>query len=298
VSTPFKRKWADARSAPQTPPHARSTEGDAAAALAARRRPLLPFVLLLFALSVPFWLVGARAGLELLPGLPVGALMALSPVVAASIVVYRADGGAGVAALLRRAFDFRRVRARVWYLPVLLLMPALMALAYAVMRVLGMPLPTPEFPLAAVPGMFVAFLAFGLCEELGWSGYATDPAQARWDALGAGVLLGLVWAGWHVVVLVQAHRSPVWIAFWALGTVALRVLTVWLYNNAGKSVFAASLFHAMQNLTWQLFPNQGSHYDPRVTGPVLACAAAVVAAVWGPRTLTRSPAARGAGRLS
>ena len=67
-----------------------------------------------------------------------------------------------------------------------------------------------------------------------------------------------------------------------------RVLTVWLYNNTGRSVFAAALFHAMQNVSWQLFPNRGSHYDPRFTGPVLACAAVAVAILWGPRTLTRS----------
>lgn len=31
---------------------------------------------------------------------------------------------------------------------------------------------------------------------------------------------------WHIVPLVQAHRSPAWIAGWCLGTVASRVLIV------------------------------------------------------------------------
>jgi membrane protease YdiL (CAAX protease family) len=70
-------------------------------------------------------------------------------------------------------------------------------------------------------------------------------------------------------------------------TVAQRILIVWIYNNAGKSVFAAILFHAMSNLGWQMFPNHGSHYDPRITGLILAFAAAVVTALWGPRTLAR-----------
>ena len=34
---------------------------------------------------------------------------------------------------------------------------------------------------------------------------------------------------------------------------ALRVTTVWIYNNAGKSVFAATIFHAMYNLCYAIF---------------------------------------------
>jgi hypothetical protein len=85
--------------------------------------------------------------------------------------------------------------------------------------------------------------------------------------------------------LVQAHRSPAWIAWWCLGTVAQRVLIVWLYNNTGKSVFAAALFHAVSNVSTLLFPE---YYDPRITGLITAFAVAIVTVVWGPRTLTRN----------
>ena len=67
---------------------------------------------------------------------------------------------------------------------------------------------------------------------------------------------------------------------------AIRVLIVWIYNNTGKSVFAA-LFHAMTNLTWQLCPNQGSYWDPVVTGPILALAAVIVTFLWSPKTLAQ-----------
>jgi membrane protease YdiL (CAAX protease family) len=195
---------------------------------APRRRAPLAFVALLLALSVPFWLVGAAAERQLLPGLPMGALMAICPAVAASILVYREARTAGVARLLKRAFDHERIRDKVWYAPILLLMPAMTAVAYGVMRAAGVPLPAPQFPVLAVPVLFLAFFAAGVGEELGWSGYVTDVLQARWSALRTGVLVGLVWAAWHLVVLLQAHRPPAWIAAWALGTVALRVLTVWL----------------------------------------------------------------------
>jgi membrane protease YdiL (CAAX protease family) len=131
------------------------------------------------------------------------------------------------------------------------------------------------------------FFISALGEELGWSGYALDPMQARWGALGAGLLIGLVSAVWHVVPLLQARRPAEWIAWWGIWTVAGRVLIVWLYNNAGKSVFVAAVFHMMTNVTWQLFPVSGSHFDPRVTGMIEALVAATVVAVWGPRTLVR-----------
>ena len=67
----------------------------------------------------------------------------------------------------------------------------------------------------------------------------------------------------------QAHRSPAWIAWWCLSTVAVRVLIVWLYNNTGKSVFAEALFHGMINVKCFLFPIYGSHYDPRITDLII-----------------------------
>jgi len=51
---------------------------------------------------------------------------------------------------------------------------------------------------------------------------------------------------------------------------------VWLYNNTGRSVFAATSFHMPINLTWQLFPVNGSYYDPAITGLMLVCVASVV----------------------
>jgi hypothetical protein len=99
------------------------------------------------------------------------------------------------------------------------------------------------------------------------------------------LILGLVWTVWHIMPLLQVHRSPTWIAWWCLGTVAARVLMVWLYNNTGKSVFAMAVFHTTVNVTWQSFPIRGSCWDPRVNGVIMAIAAVLVVVVWGPRTL-------------
>jgi CAAX protease family protein len=89
------------------------------------------------------------------------------------------------------------------------------------------------------------------------------------------------------VALAQAHRAVTWVAWWTVGTVAARVIMVWLYNNTGRSVFAVALFHMSQNVTWQLYPLHGSYFDPHITGPILAVVASVAVVGWGPQTLAR-----------
>jgi uncharacterized protein len=258
-----------------------------AARIASRSRSPIKFFLLLFALSIPFWLVGAATGIQLLPGLPVSSLIWVCPVTAAAILLCRENKAAGVIALLERSFDYKRIKAKAWYAPIILLMPVVTVLAYWLLRWRVSPLPAPQLPIMRTLVLCGALFVAALCEELGWSGYATDLMQERFNALAAGIAIGLVWAAWHYVPLMQAHRSPAWIAWWSLYTVASRVIIVWLYNNTGKSVFAAALYHAVMNLCWLLFPNYDSQWDPRITGLIVASAAAVVTIIWGPRTLAR-----------
>jgi hypothetical protein len=133
----------------------------------------------------------------------------------------------------------------------------------------------------------VVFFIGALGEELGWSGYAIDPMQNHWGALKASIILGLIWAVYHYIGLVQAHRSVEWIAWWTLYTVAARVIMVWLFNNTGKSVFGMVLFHMTLNVTWQLFPVSGSFFDPRVTGLITAVIAIIVIFLWDSQTLAQ-----------
>jgi len=244
----------------------------------------LAFFLLVFALSIPFLAIGAVTGIQLLPGLPVAALMAVCPAMAALILTHRDHVAAGAKALLKRAFDYQRVREKIWYAPILLLMPGVMALSFGVMRWSGVPVPAPQIAIVPALVLCVAFFTSASAEELGWSGYVIDSMQERWGAVPASIMVGFAWAVFHYVALLQARRSMVWIAWWSLWTVALRVIIVWLYNNAGKSVFAAALFHTTINVTWQWFPIQGSFFDPRITGAITAFVAAAVITFWGPRS--------------
>jgi uncharacterized protein len=198
--------------------------------------------------------------------------------------------------LLKRAVDFRKIKRKVWYVPVLFLWPATMVLAYGSMYLMGAPLPDdPRFPILIVPLLSVVFLLSATFEQVGWQGYAIDRLQGRWNALEAGLIVGIVWAIWHVVPLAETHRAPSWIAWQCLGMVPFRILIVWIYNNTGRSVFAAIVFQATADVSQFSFPNHGSHYDPLATVLILAFTAAMVVFLWGPQTLARYRYARSRG---
>lgn len=254
------------------------------------KSPTLTFCLLVFLLSLPFWLLGALAAhwAELLPvNLPVSALMAVCPLLAAMILAYREAKGAGVKRLLKRVFDHRRIKHKIWYVPIIFTMPAIALLAYAAMRMMGLPLPDPFMPWLAIPIFFVAYFVSAATEELGWLPYFVDPLQGRWGALLTNVVMGLVWGIWHSVPYIQAHNPLGWIVWQSIFSVAARVLIGWLYNNTEQSVFAAVLFHTMINVCWSAFPNYGSHYNPAVTGTITVIAALLVTLLWGPKRLVR-----------
>jgi membrane protease YdiL (CAAX protease family) len=234
------------------------------------------FFVLVFVLSIPFWVLGMINPIQLLPGLPISALGVFTPALSALILVYKNERLSGVLQLLGRSFDFKRVQNKRWYLAFILINPVIAILAYGLMRAVGKSIPNPTLSLLAIFPMFVLFFISALGEEIGWTGYATEPLQRRWGIAIAGLALGSIWAIWHFIPLVQAHRSLDWIAWWSLGTISLRMIMVWLYFHAGKSVFAAAVFHAMINLCWQLFPNNGSYYDPRVFGLITFCLAIAI----------------------
>ena len=96
-------------------------------------RSPLKFFLLVFAVSVPFWLIQPRDW-------PISASVG-APLIAALILVYREAGGGGVRRLLRRILDQWRIRSKIWYVPTIFLMPLIYLLTFGVMRLIGLPLP-------------------------------------------------------------------------------------------------------------------------------------------------------------
>jgi membrane protease YdiL (CAAX protease family) len=215
-------------------------------------------------------------------------VLAFMPLTAAVILVYREEGPGDARMLLKRVFDYKRIKQKIWYVPIVLLAPLLFLLIYGSMRLLGRSLPAkPRIPFLKIPFLFILFFALAIGEEIGWTGYATDSLQERWSALTAGIILGLVSMLGHYPSMIEQGRSLAWIAWSTFGITGWRTLAVWLYNNTGRSVFAVILFHAMTNVCRAAFPTDQTH-NPLVDYPgvhysILAIAAVVVTFLWAQR---------------
>jgi membrane protease YdiL (CAAX protease family) len=103
------------------------------------------------------------------------------------------------------------------------------------------------------PNFFPLGLLFGLpagfFEEIGWTGFAFPRMAASASAFGRSVVLGVLWASWHLpVVNYLGTASPhgrYWLAYFlvfAIAMTAMRVLICWLYANS-KSVLIAQFMH-------------------------------------------------------
>lgn len=252
-------------------------------------RSIRSFLLLLTALSIPLWILGTIYDVQIFPGLNLYQLPLAMSMVTALILIYRESGGAGVRTLLQRMYDFRKIRSKIWYLPILLVVPSIGFVEYWVLRFSGVIIPPPSFSFAVLFA-FISYFFMAYTEELGWTGYLLDPLLARGSALKAGVLVGLVWAGIHVPILLINGYSAEWVFWHALYTTAVRVLMVWIYVHVGRSLFAMTLAHATFGLFWAFWPVENLHrvvsfYDPRIMALTAIAYVAVVVWLWGPKTL-------------
>jgi hypothetical protein len=261
------------------------------------KKSILWFFLLVYGLSIPWWVLGLfLKG----PGPFRGVLpdnFYLTDVVssfvsveAASILVYREHGLEGIKKLFSKTFDYKKIQPKVWWVPIVLLWPIQFLLTYEVMVFVGISLPLEwGISLGIVP-LFVFYFVGATAEELGYTGYATQPMQERWGALRASLLLGSLWAMWHIPSMINVGQSLGLIVFGLLDTVSLRLLYVWLYNNSGRSVFGIILSHTVENVGKDLFPGgrTGFQLDYGAVGYSIVIASAfAVAILWDSKTLAR-----------
>ena len=234
---------------------------------AVRRHPLVVFFVLAYALSWWPWILYA---FDLSP-LPI---VGFGPFLAAIVVLAVTRGKAGVMALLRRMVRWRV--SPVWY-AVALLLPVAITVAATVLNVLfGAQAPS-SAELSGwtglVPGFFVLLLVPGFggaWEEPGWRGYALPRLQVGRSALLASLILGLLWAFWHLPLMVVGEVN------WSdiVLVIAASVVFAWVFNSASGSVLIAMVMHAMNNTI------SGSFFGPMFSGADSVRQSWLLAALW------------------
>jgi membrane protease YdiL (CAAX protease family) len=261
---------------------------------AAKRRPLITFFVLTYALAwiVESPLVFLRDSITVAQGQLSYMLSANVPSAVAIVLTGIVFGRGALRRLLGRLLIWR-VDPR-WYLVVLLGPVALAGGAVGLNALLGGPTPSLGMPLVGV----AVFLAFSIVpgsalgEEIGWRGYALPRLQAGKSALGASLILAPIWGLWHLPLWLTGGpaRTPALYAAFLVSVAAMSVLLTWVYNSTGGSLLLVVLLHATFNLPMTLAVDA---LGGRATLPVLLyfgllVAAAIAVVVWaGPKHLSR-----------
>jgi membrane protease YdiL (CAAX protease family) len=140
-----------------------------------------------------------------LTGLSPSPILGCGPFLAAVVVLALTEGRTGVLDLLRRMVRWRV--SPVWYAVALLLPAALPAPATWINVLLGAEPPT-STAWAAWPGLLPTYLLLllirgigGAWEEPGWRGYALPRLMTGRTALAASLVLGVLWAAWHLPLM-------------------------------------------------------------------------------------------------
>ena len=251
-------------------------------------RPARFFGLVLI-LSLPFYMLGVTgAALPFAPALPISAVMACVPMIAALSLVAWQNGAAAAGGLFASAFHVRAIPSARWPVIAVTFMPVAFAATAGIVWLSGAPVPRLALlPVGAVTSAFALFFLGAVAEEIGWQGYAFPVLAGRYSALNAALIIGVVWALWHVIPFALMGRSVTWILWHSLGIVLMRIIIVWLVVNAGQSLLIAVLFHMMSNSVWGMFPDFAPWYDPKVMCLVLLAPVMAIVGLWGPTTLGR-----------
>ncbi len=226
--------------------------------------PTLSFFALALTISWAGWVPVAAGAFELnalVFGLTV--IGVLGPVAAAIIVTWLIGDSlhAWVQPIIRWHVNFR------WYIVAFSIPLLIIGTKCVAQFALEIPLehprlleqgPTLDLPFIYIVNLLVLFLLGGGQEEPGWRGFALPRLLQQFNAVTASILLGTVWAIWHLPLFWTTETSQSETAFfpYAIGVLALSILFTWLYRNTNHSVFLAMIFHASLNASSLLTPAQ------------------------------------------
>ena len=222
----------------------------------------MKFFALTFALTWSFWLAAARFHQPAL--IMIGVFM---PAVAAIVL-------AGTAPL--RGFLQPGVGAR-WYLFAVTYFVVIKLTVAVIHRiVLGA---WPRFgsePWYVIAGAIVLSTPVQAGEEIGWRGYALPRLAARLGMARASLLLGAIWALWHLPLFfipgLETYRQS--FGLYLLQVTAISAAMAWLYVKTKGSLLLIMLMHAAVNNTKDIVPSLGAPAVAWTTAALLwICAA-------------------------
>lgn len=116
--------------------------------------------------------------------------------------------------------------------------------------------PFGQVPVFLMLGAVILSTPFQAGEELGWRGYALPRLAHRMGMAAASLVLGVVWAAWHLPLfyLQSADLTGQPFPVFLVSVTALSVAMAWLYAGTGGSLLLVMIMHAAVNNTTGIVP--------------------------------------------
>ena len=165
-----------------------------------------------------------------------------APSIVAIALIGRQYGRQGLKRFFRR-FTLWRMPA-AWWLYLLVGFPALIYLGALIKGTIGEPFPfSPWYQV--FPALLMSLFLLGTNEEFGWRGLALPLLQRKMAPFWAGLLLGVIWAAWHIpAFFISGLQYEAWSAIpYFGGVIALSVIMTPLFNSSRGSLLIAYLYH-------------------------------------------------------
>jgi uncharacterized protein len=215
------------------------------------RAPLVSFVIIAFGISWAIWaplVLGSSLTRETLWWLYYAGV--LGPAAAAVIC---ARFSSESESLLRRVRRWRV--SAVWYAVAMLLPFAIRGAAVAAVFLYAGDgsevVLRPPILIMSTTALMLLLVPF---EEIGWRGYALPILQREHTPLLSSMIVGTVWALWHLPLAwasvgYQRTGNPWSYMGWFFITILpVSCLATWVFNRTGESVLLASLLHIAVNI--------------------------------------------------
>lgn len=103
-------------------------------------------------------------------------------------------------------------------------------------------------PIGVLPAVGLWLLTYGFGEEMGWRGFALPRLQENRSAFSASIILGVLWAGWHLPAFFYRDTyvaMGVLVVFQLLSVTAASIIMTWLYNGTRGSLLMIVIFHGL-----------------------------------------------------
>ena len=227
---------------------------------------IFQFFLLTFLFSWILWLPGILVTYHLIETTPtidsinniLKWIAGLGPSLSGIYIILKYKGKQSLKELFKRVFKFK---LGIYYISLFLLFPVTLVAAHLI----NIQLFDASFPVTGllkepywIPVLFIIFYIYQFSEELGWRGFALDALQKKTNAIYASIILGSLWALWHLPMFLTEgfgqHDNHLPFGQFFITLVLLSIIITWFQNNTKGSLVPAFTIHAFINLSGEVLP--------------------------------------------